>query len=304
MNQHHAPLRRAATLALALATAAAAASALTACRGDRSSKPPRQFFPDLDDQPKYLPQTRSSFFTDYLDEETGQRYGRSQRLPVAGTVPFARIPHVRYEQGAISEFGFNGNDYTDRRRLAAIDEPFMTGKPVGSTATLGDPAGDWLEKIPLTVDHQLIELGKTNYNIYCLPCHGGLGAGDGTVGTRWSYTPANLQGEQYLHGGEKGDDGYLFNVILHGVPNPALPYQYAMRGYAGKVSEHEAWAIVAYLRVLQQSQRGTIDMLPPTQREALSAADDNEPTAAPRSSNPAPTAATVNTPNAEGEAAS
>jgi hypothetical protein len=35
------------------------------------------------------------------------------------------------------------------------------------------------------------------------------------------------------------------------------------------VNEHEAWAIVAYLRVLQQSQRGTPEMLPRSQREAL-----------------------------------
>lgn len=261
--------RRAATLALAGLMLASAGLALSGCRGDRSGKPPRQFFPDMDNQPKYQAQQRSTFFTEYFDEETGERFGRTQRLPVSGTVPFGRTAHVRYNDGVISELAFGGNDYTDRVRLGRTDAIFLTGKPADSTTQTGDASGDWVEFIPIEVDRDLVDLGKDKYNIYCLPCHGGLGVGDGTVGERWAYDPANLQGEQYLPGGEKGKDGHLFDVILNGVPLPGGPYPYAMRGYRGKVTEHEAWAIVAYIRVLQQSQRGTPEMLPRSQREAL-----------------------------------
>ena len=47
---------------LILAGLALAGGLLSGCRGDRSDKPPRQFFPDLDDSPKFKPQTKSEFF--------------------------------------------------------------------------------------------------------------------------------------------------------------------------------------------------------------------------------------------------
>lgn len=270
-------LRRAMTVALAALLLAGVGASLGGCRGDRSSKRPRQFFPDMDTQPKYQAQERSTFFTEYVDRETGERFGRTQRLPVRGTVPFGRTAHVRYDNGSIASVSFNGRDYTDRARLGRHDAILLTGKPADSMTQSGDASGDWVEFIPVTVDRELIDLGKEKFGIYCLPCHGGLGMGDGTVASRWSYSPANLQAEQYLPGGEKGKDGHLFDVILNGVPKVGGPYPYAMRGYRGKVSEHEAWAIVAYIRVLQQSQRGTPDMLSPATRGSLGQLDERLP---------------------------
>jgi len=300
----HSLLRRVGVLALAGVLLASAGAALTGCRGDRSNKPPRQFFEGMEDQPKYKAQSRSTFFTEFLDERTGERFGRTQRLPVRGTVPFGRTAHVRYDGGRISEVSFGGNDYTDRVRLGRTDAIFLTGKPADSRTRTGDASGDWVEFIPFEVDRALVDLGKEKYNIYCLPCHGGLGVGDGPVGTRWAYDPANLQGEQYLPGGEKGKDGHLFDVILNGVPNPGGPYPYAMRGYRGKVSEREAWAIVAYMRVLQQSQRGTPDMLPRSQREVLGEASGDGSSADAASVSEAGSRDTGRQAELEGEAAS
>src|SRR4051794_16105759 len=54
--------------------------ALPACRGERTEKPPHQFFQGMEDQPKWRPQSKSEFFAD----------GRTMRPVVPGTVPFGR----------------------------------------------------------------------------------------------------------------------------------------------------------------------------------------------------------------------
>jgi mono/diheme cytochrome c family protein len=65
-----------AALALTLAVG------LTGCaRGCTSSRPPIHLNPSMDDQPKVLPQTASTFFHD----------GASMRLPVPGTVPIGGL---------------------------------------------------------------------------------------------------------------------------------------------------------------------------------------------------------------------
>src|SRR3954470_16726593 len=81
MNTHTTTWRAGTGAALALALLGAG---LAGCRGDREEKPPRQFFPDMDDQPKWKPQSQSEFFVD----------GRTMRKPVAGTVPFGRNDFV------------------------------------------------------------------------------------------------------------------------------------------------------------------------------------------------------------------
>lgn len=233
-----------------LAIACVAASG--GCRGERSNKPPRQFLPDMDDQPKYKAQSTSHFFQDFEDKSDGVKYGRTMRQPVAGTVPFGHYTEV----GAASGFDFD----TRRGDIVKEDPRFYTGK---------NPDGSWVQYIPARVDEAFVALGRENFGIYCLPCHGALGDGLGTVGIRWSYALPTWHQEQYLHGGEKGDDGYLFDVIRHGVPNPGGAYPYKMPPYAAKVSERESWAIVAYLRVLQAAHESNISDLPDTDRRDL-----------------------------------
>ena len=65
-------------------TAVLAVAGMPACRGERTDKPPRQFFPDMDDQPKYKAQSESPVFAD----------GRSMREPVPGVV--APAPRVEW----------------------------------------------------------------------------------------------------------------------------------------------------------------------------------------------------------------
>lgn len=273
------PAARAAALVLA-----AGLVALAGCRGERTNKPPRQFFPDLDDQPKYKAQRESQFFED----------GRSMRLPVAGTVPFGAKAFTT---------SFEGHDFAQRDGYLKADravfeglEPDVdaTGKPVLDAN--GAPKERYVARIPVPVDDALLTLGEKKYNIYCIVCHGGTGDGKGTVGNRWSYPLPNFHAEQYQPGGEKGQDGYIFHTIRYGVPNVGdnVPYPLKMPAYASKISEREAWAIVAYFRALQQANTSTIDAVPERQRLELERSRGGKASAAP-AADPASTTASAST---------
>lgn len=239
-------------IALPAAVGVALAVGAAGCRGERSDDPPRQFFPGLDDQLKVKAQTESEFYNEYRDPETGELYGRSMRRPVEGTVAFGYKPYTREIRDI---------DFSERGRLLAEDDAFYRGK---------NPDGSWVEYMPVEVTTEFIELGREQYNIYCIVCHGGTGRGDGMVGRQWSYPLPSYHQEQYQRGGEKGADGYLFDRIRNGVPNPSPgSYPYMMRPYGTKVSVEETWAIVAYIRTLQKVYRGTVDELPPRERATL-----------------------------------
>lgn len=248
-------------------------SALVGCRGERSDNRPRQFFPDLDDQPKYKAQSSSTFFAD----------GRSMRDPVAGTVPFGAKAFVEE---------FDGVDFSKRGGYLKADERVFTGKETVLDAE-GAPVKDetgavrsmYVERTPVeeilgvkrtdsefeSAYGQFIAMGEKKFNIYCVVCHGPIGDGKGAVGTRWSYPLPTWHAEQYQRGGEKGSDGQFFFTIRNGVPNvgESVPYPLKMPSYANKVSEHESWAIVEYIRALQKQQGTPLQSVPERERNEL-----------------------------------
>jgi S-disulfanyl-L-cysteine oxidoreductase SoxD len=83
-----------------------------------------------------------------------------------------------------------------------------------------------------------IEKGKQFFNIYCLPCHGSEGKGDGPVSKKFT-TPSNLTSEE----SRNRADGYIFATIRQG--GTSMPSQ------ADGLSPQETWDIVNYLRTLQ-----------------------------------------------------
>ncbi|MDY0747714.1 cytochrome c [Paucibacter sp. R3-3] len=84
----------------------------------------------------------------------------------------------------------------------------------------------------------LLRRGGERYAIYCLPCHGPAGAGDGEVVKRGFPRPPDLAALQ------GADDARLFAAIRQGSGR--------MAAFADRVSSDDAWAVVAYLRRLQQ----------------------------------------------------
>jgi mono/diheme cytochrome c family protein len=244
------PRRLALTGTLALA---GGAMLLAACHGERSAKPPRQFFPDMDDSPKWKPQSGSQFFVD----------GRTMRPRVASTVAFGRSDRLDdpdrasfLKDGEAFFYGTNGTNenglpvYVDR--IPLVDMP---GWPADAAQ---QPA--FLEA--------MIRRGQERFNIYCTPCHGYKADGRGMVGERWATLPANLHDPKYLdRAGEKGPDGLIFHTIRNGVIDQAGVMK--MPSYAHAVNEYDAWCIAAYVRTLQASWTTSIDEVPQAERERL-----------------------------------
>ena len=133
-------------------------------------------------------------------------------------------------------------------RLSA--RPFVPGtvareENVDDSANLSAyKSGDaYVDSIPLPVTPQLVERGRGRYEIFCAACHGHAGEGDGPVaGTQDYRFPPPLPfsaAEVRAH-----PAGFYFDVMTNG-------YQ-AMGRYSHQVSARDRWAIIAYIRELQQ----------------------------------------------------
>jgi mono/diheme cytochrome c family protein len=103
---------------------------------------------------------------------------------------------------------------------------------------------------PPAVDAALLQRGRERYDIFCSPCHGLSGSGDGMIVRRGfpappSYHIARLRGAPAQH---------FFDVISDGYG--------VMYSYAARIEPRDRWAIVAYVRALQQSQNARLADVP------------------------------------------
>jgi hypothetical protein len=117
--------------------------------------------------------------------------------------------------------------------------------------------GVFLGTIPTAITHQLLERGRQRFNIFCTPCHGPLGDGDGMVARRGFKVPANFHTDRL----RQAPPGYLFQVISNGYG--------AMPDYDNQIHVADRWAIIAYIRALQLSQDATVADVPPPDRKKL-----------------------------------
>ena len=130
----------------------------------------------------------------------------------------------------------------------------------------GLDGGAWATQFPgdIDVDAATMDHGQERYNIYCAPCHGISGRGDGMVSVRaeslqegtW-VQPTDLH-QPYLHGQPVGQ---LFNTITHGIRN--------MPPYGPIIPPEDRWAIIMYVRALQRSQAAQVQDVPADRRSGL-----------------------------------
>lgn len=148
------------------------------------------------------------------------------------------------------------------------DEALYTGKV----------AGQMVDQFPFSIAHADLQRGQQRFNIYCTPCHGKLGDGQGMVVQRGLRQAASYHQDRLRQ--EK--TGYFYDVITNGFG--------AMQGYAEQIPVRDRWLIVAYVRALQLSQHASINDVPADHRAALdapAAATPSASTAKPAAAAPA-----------------
>jgi len=140
-----------------------------------------------------------------LREATFYHDLRSERPPVPGTIARG---HLR------------------------IDEVFYTGKENGQP----------VDFFPFPVTKEVLKRGEERFNIYCSPCHGRLGNGEGMIVQRGLRRAANFHSEAL----RAAPVGHFFDVMTNGFG--------VMPSYAYRIHPRDRWAVAAYIRALQLSQ--------------------------------------------------
>jgi mono/diheme cytochrome c family protein len=199
--------------------AALAVAAVAGCRGERFEDPPFHLIPDMQWQPHCLPEGESPL---RADGTTLFEDNRCNRLPDPHTVSRGR-----------------SRLKTDPAFLAADDAHYRGV----------DAAGAPVKRVPFEVTKATIDRGHERFNIYCSPCHDKTASGHGLIaqhsGGAFDNIP-NLTQEQRLL---DAPDGELFQTITNGKGR--------MPSYAAQVPVDDRWAIITWVRVLQQSQHAS-----------------------------------------------
>ena len=112
---------------------------------------------------------------------------------------------------------------------------------------------------PFAITEQTMARGRERFDIYCSPCHGRTGQGDGMVVRRGFRRPPTFHQDRLRN----APVGQLFDVITNGFG--------AMPDYAAQIAPADRWAIAAYMRALQLSEHATLADVPDANRGALDA---------------------------------
>lgn len=113
---------------------------------------------------------------------------------------------------------------------------------------------------PFQIAKSDVERGRQRYNIYCTPCHGMAGYGEGMVVRRGFRHPPSFHIDRM----REAPVGHYFDVISNGFG--------AMPSYASRIPVKDRWAIIAYVRALQLSQNAHLEELTPDEQAKLGSA--------------------------------
>ncbi len=97
---------------------------------------------------------------------------------------------------------------------------------------------------PAKITPALLARGEQRYTIFCAPCHGADGRGDGVIPLRGFPHPPSYLESRLL----RSPDAHFYDVISNGYG--------VMYSYADRVPPADRWAIVAHIRALQRAQKG------------------------------------------------
>jgi mono/diheme cytochrome c family protein len=203
-------------------------------------------------------------------------------VAVASVVPFALAAKARYTKSESTRIHIIQDMDSQPKYKAQRENPFFADNradrpAIDGTVAVGDArdddhfykgkvGGEWARTFPseIALTEATMDRGRQRFGIYCTPCHGQVGQGDGMIAKRadqlaqgtWvppsNITQANLRDMSV---------GELFNSITNGVRN--------MPGYGPQIKTEDRWAILMYVRALQRSRSGSLNDLPPDARASL-----------------------------------
>lgn len=184
-------------------------------------------------QPKGKPQAESDFFVD----------GMNSRPPIAHVVD---RDHLKTDDAYWR--GIKGVSMVGGKPAGAI---FVDELPAElfNVPEFHSTAGDRAESLS-----KILDRGQERFNIFCSPCHGELGDGNGMIAKRGfslKVPPRNYHTDRL----RAMPIGHFFDVITNG--------DGAMTPRAFQVEPNDRWAIAAYIRVLQYSQHADQSALTP-----------------------------------------
>lgn len=143
---------------------------------------------------------------------------------------------------------------TVARGQLRIDQARYTGKLNGKDVTA----------IPIQITREDLDRGHDRFEIYCSPCHGRLGDGQGMIVKRGLRQPPSYHDERLV----TAPIGHFFDVMTNGYG--------AMYSYASRVAVDDRWRIAAYIRALQLSQNAPADVQGTSSTGATSASRGNQ----------------------------
>lgn len=123
------------------------------------------------------------------------------------------------------------------------------------------PGRPLVTTFPFPITQQVLDRGQERFNIYCSPCHGRTGAGDGMIVQRGFPPPPSY----YISRLRQAPVGHFYDVITNGYG--------VMYSYSDRVEPQDRWAIAAYIRALQATRpvTGETPSAPPPIRPPLPA---------------------------------
>jgi len=114
------------------------------------------------------------------------------------------------------------------------------------------------------LNENLLQRGEDRYKIFCAPCHGLQGNGEGMIAMRGMKHPPSY----HLLRLRKEPEGYFYDVMTNGFG--------AMYSYSERITPADRWAIIAYIRALQYSRNAKAADLPADLRRKLDQAKPRE----------------------------
>lgn len=201
-------------------------------------------------QPKMKPYYQSDFFSD----------GQASRPLVEGAVPQGTLRlrdayHTGYDSPGT---GAPAGASAQGAMTAGEPNASPTGTSQGATPIGGSRTGQGA-RLTKTIPAQAVRSfaspkemllrGQEQYNVYCQPCHGKTGNGNGMIMQRGVGYWQKLAASYHTKRIREIEDGHIYDVITNGYG--------VMYGYSSRIQDvNDRWAIVAYIRALQRAQAG------------------------------------------------